>query len=97
MLQKISQTEVRSDAGFSLRSGPKDYWVYSEGARRLYVTSEAAHFGREGWGEYVCLSGLPDHWLPPANIYAISDAKREQIAINIQEGLRFLGVVFKVT
>ncbi len=93
MFHKIGSTEVQSDAGFSLRSGPKDYWIYAEGDRRIYVTCEPAHFEREGWGY---LNSLPDCWLPPANIHAISDAKREQIAINIQEGLRFLGVVFKV-
>ncbi len=96
MLHKISPTEVESDAGFSLRPGPKDCWIYSEGDRHIYVTSEPAHFGREGWGEYLYLRSLPDCWLPPANIYVISEVQREQIAINIQEGLRFLGVVFKV-
>jgi hypothetical protein len=96
MFQKISPTEAQSDAGFALRAGTKDYWIYSEGDRRIYVTRDAAHFGREGWGEYVHLSGLPDCWLPPHNIYAIPDRNRQQIARNISEALRFLGVVFKV-
>lgn len=96
MFTKLNSAEVVSDAGFSLRAGPKDYWIYSEGNRQIYITSEAAHFGREGYGEYVYLSCLPDCWLPPANIYAISEAKRKQIALNTQEALRFLGVVFKV-
>ena len=56
--------------------------------------NEIAESGRRG--EYVYLSGLPDCWLPPDNIYANSDWQREEIATNLQEGLRFLGVVFEV-
>jgi hypothetical protein len=95
MLRKLSPSAVQSDAGFSLCSGPKDYWIYSEGDRTIYVTREAAQFEREGWGEYIYLSSLPDSWLPPHNAYAISDRKREEIAANIRKGLRFLGVIFK--
>ena len=56
--------------------------------------NEIAESGRRG--EHVYLSDLPDCWLPPDNIYANSDWKREEIATNIQEGLRLLGVVFEV-
>ncbi len=96
MFTKLNEAEVSSDAGFSLRAGCKDYWIYSEGNRQIYITREAAHFGRAGYGEYVYLSCLPDCWLPPANIYAISEAKSKQIRLNVREALQFLGVAFKV-
>jgi len=96
MLRQVTPTHVESDTGFSLKSGPKDYWIYSEDKREIYVDTETVHLGRDGWGDAIYLSCLPDCWQPPNNIYAISDSKRQEIAANIQDGLRFLGVKFRV-
>ncbi len=53
MLRKIGPTHAESEAGFSVRSGPKGCWIYSKGDKQIYITSEAAHFGAAGWGEYI--------------------------------------------
>jgi len=96
MFRQITYTHVESDAGFSLKSGSRDFWIYSEGKREIYVTREALHAARDDASEAIYLSALPDCWAPPNNIYAISQAKREEIAANVQAALQFLGVKFRI-
>ena len=91
--QRINPAHVVSDSGFSLQAGPMHLcWVYAEGQRKIHVNSEAVHLGRDGWGLRVYLSTLPEAWLPPDNVYAISARKREEIAENIKAALQFLDV-----
>lgn len=95
MLRKISPTKVESDSGWSLSSGPFHCWMYSEGERSIYVFKEPAFFDRQ-WGSVIYLSRLPESWDPPHNIYAISANQRAQITANIEEGLRFLEIHFRL-
>jgi hypothetical protein len=82
MFHQVTQTHVESDTGFSLKSGPKDYRIYSEGKREIYVTAEAVQLGRDGWGEAVYLSALPDCRPPPNNIYAITRSAFTLVAVS---------------
>ena len=94
MIKKVNDFHAISDEGFELFSQGRDVWIYSEGDKKIWITREFAMF-REGGGEYVYLSCLPNHWQSPHETTSISESKRKQIADNIQQCLVVLGARFR--
>jgi len=95
MVIKVNNFQAVSDAGFALISGGRDFWIYSEGKREIYVSAEGGHVG-DKYIEDIHLGNLPDAWRPPNNIYAITVAKKREIAGNICQCLQALGIEYRI-